>query len=138
MDDEPRQISAAQADEIRRCYEANAKWLTGYASALLGGDRRTHDARGAPEDLVQDTFEAATHAWETLRSLNEAQKRKWLRTTVLRTASRMGKRNQMLHDQLPVIYDPYPIGRTRTWLGVAALIILILSFTLSPVRANGL
>ena len=38
----------------------------------------------------------------------------------------------------PVIYDPYPIGRVRTWLGVAALIILILTFTLSPVRANGL
>jgi len=38
----------------------------------------------------------------------------------------------------PVIYDPYPIGRTRSWLGVAALLILILSFTLSPVRANGL
>jgi len=38
----------------------------------------------------------------------------------------------------PVIYDPYPIGRTRTWLGVAALAILILTFTLSPVRANGL
>jgi len=38
----------------------------------------------------------------------------------------------------PVIYDPNPIGRTRTWLGVAALLILILSFTLSPVRANGL
>jgi len=38
----------------------------------------------------------------------------------------------------PVIYDPYPIGRMRTWLGIAALIILILTFTLSPVRANGL
>lgn len=38
----------------------------------------------------------------------------------------------------PVIYDPYPIGRARTWLGVTALIILILTFTLSPVRANGL
>jgi membrane-associated protease RseP (regulator of RpoE activity) len=38
----------------------------------------------------------------------------------------------------PVIYDPYPIGRRRTWLGIAALVILILSFTLSPVRANGL
>lgn len=38
----------------------------------------------------------------------------------------------------PVIYDPYPIGRARTWLGLVALLILILSFTLSPVRANGL
>jgi membrane-associated protease RseP (regulator of RpoE activity) len=38
----------------------------------------------------------------------------------------------------PVIYDPYPIGRRRTWLGAAALAILILTFTLSPVKANGL
>jgi len=38
----------------------------------------------------------------------------------------------------PVIYDPYPIGRARSWLGIAALIILILTFTLSPVRTNGL
>jgi membrane-associated protease RseP (regulator of RpoE activity) len=38
----------------------------------------------------------------------------------------------------PVIYDPYPIGRTRIRVGIAALLILILSFTLSPVRANGL
>jgi hypothetical protein len=37
-----------------------------------------------------------------------------------------------------VIYDPRAIGRTRTWLALAALVILILSFTLSPVRANGL
>ncbi len=34
----------------------------------------------------------------------------------------------------PAIYDPYPIGRARVWLGIAALLILILSFTLSPVR----
>ena len=33
----------------------------------------------------------------------------------------------------PVVYDPYPIGRTRTWLGIAALVILIVSFTVSPV-----
>jgi membrane-associated protease RseP (regulator of RpoE activity) len=38
----------------------------------------------------------------------------------------------------PVIYDPYPVGRMRTWLAAAALVILMLSFTLSPVRANGL
>ena len=37
----------------------------------------------------------------------------------------------------PAIYDPYPIGRMRTWLGIAALVIFILSFTVSPVRPNG-
>jgi membrane-associated protease RseP (regulator of RpoE activity) len=34
----------------------------------------------------------------------------------------------------PSIYDPRPIGRARSWLGFAALVILILSFTPYPVR----
>jgi Zn-dependent protease len=38
----------------------------------------------------------------------------------------------------PAIHDPYPIGRARAWLGIAALVILVLSFTVSPVRPNGL
>ena len=38
----------------------------------------------------------------------------------------------------PAIYDPYPVGRARTWLGLAALAIFILSFTVTPVRTNGL
>jgi membrane-associated protease RseP (regulator of RpoE activity) len=38
----------------------------------------------------------------------------------------------------PPLFDRRPIGRARTWLGIAALIILILSFTASPVRTTGL
>ena len=38
----------------------------------------------------------------------------------------------------PAIYDPYPVGRARNWLGLAALVIFILSFTVTPVRTNGL
>lgn len=38
----------------------------------------------------------------------------------------------------PPLFDPRPIGRARSWLGIAALIILILSFTASPVRTTGL
>jgi membrane-associated protease RseP (regulator of RpoE activity) len=38
----------------------------------------------------------------------------------------------------PAIYDPRPIGRFRAWLGFAALVIFILSFTVSPARTNGL
>jgi len=37
----------------------------------------------------------------------------------------------------PSIYDPTPIGRTRTWLGIVALVIFILSFTVSPIRTAG-
>ena len=38
----------------------------------------------------------------------------------------------------PAIFDPSPVGRVRTWLGIAALIILILSFTPTPIRTAGL
>ena len=38
----------------------------------------------------------------------------------------------------PVIYDHRPAGRLRTWLGLAALAIFILSFTVSPAQTNGL
>src|SRR5579862_9748719 len=37
----------------------------------------------------------------------------------------------------PAIFDPSPVGRVRTWLGIAALIILILSFTPTPIRTAG-
>jgi membrane-associated protease RseP (regulator of RpoE activity) len=38
----------------------------------------------------------------------------------------------------PAIYDLTPLGRTRSWLGFAALIIFLLSFTLAPIRTSGL
>jgi membrane-associated protease RseP (regulator of RpoE activity) len=37
----------------------------------------------------------------------------------------------------PAIVDPSPVGRTRTWLGVLALAIFILSFTAAPIRTAG-
>jgi len=38
----------------------------------------------------------------------------------------------------PAIFDPNTVGRTRTWLAVAALIVFLLSFTFAPVRTAGL
>ena len=38
----------------------------------------------------------------------------------------------------PAIVDPNPVGRTRTWLAIMALAILILSFTAAPIRGAGL
>lgn len=37
----------------------------------------------------------------------------------------------------PALYDPRPIGQTRVRLGWAALLILLLSFTISPVQTPG-
>jgi len=38
----------------------------------------------------------------------------------------------------PAIVDPSPVGRTRSWLGILALVIFILSFTAAPIRTAGL
>jgi membrane-associated protease RseP (regulator of RpoE activity) len=38
----------------------------------------------------------------------------------------------------PVIVDPLPLSPRRRWLGLAALVIFILSFTLAPIRTTGL
>ena len=38
----------------------------------------------------------------------------------------------------PTIIDPVPVGRARTWLGLLALLLLILCFTPVPVRPSGL
>jgi membrane-associated protease RseP (regulator of RpoE activity) len=38
----------------------------------------------------------------------------------------------------PAIVDPGRLSRTRQWLGLAALIIFILTFTLAPIRTAGL
>ncbi|HEY1754719.1 MAG TPA: site-2 protease family protein [Bryobacteraceae bacterium] len=36
----------------------------------------------------------------------------------------------------PSIVDPAPLGRTRYWLGVAALVMFLLSFTAAPIRGS--
>ena len=38
----------------------------------------------------------------------------------------------------PMIVDTAPLGRTRGWLAVLALAILILCFTPAPIRSGGL
>jgi Zn-dependent protease len=38
----------------------------------------------------------------------------------------------------PVIIDPSKLSPTRRWLGLAALIIFLLTFTLAPIRTSGL
>ena len=36
----------------------------------------------------------------------------------------------------PSIVDPVPVGRTRAWLGFAALVMFLLSFTAAPIRGS--
>jgi RNA polymerase sigma factor (sigma-70 family) len=102
--DEGARIPEKHAAEVERFYEANSRWLYGYARFLTGRDWSPVDRRATAEDLVQEAFSAAACAWGTLRVLAEGQQRAWLRTTVSRMASSVNWRHQKLRDLLPEIY----------------------------------
>jgi RNA polymerase sigma factor (sigma-70 family) len=76
------QIPERYDAEITRFFKAHAPWLFGHACLRTSRDRELAASRELAADLVQDTFEAAALAWETLRKLNEVQQRAWLRTTL--------------------------------------------------------
>jgi DNA-directed RNA polymerase specialized sigma24 family protein len=109
--EDDRKILAHHAAEIARFYTVHAGWLFGYARLRVEGDRE-HAA-----DLVQDTFEAATLAWETVRKLAPAQHRVWLRTTLSHKVSSHVRRRMALRRRQPALHDryqapnPIPSGR---------------------------
>ncbi len=73
MDDsgEPR-IPQRHIAELTDFFAAHDQWLFGHACVRTRGDREL------AADLVQDTFEAAARAWETLRGHAGGRQRAWL------------------------------------------------------------
>ena len=69
-------LSADSRDELTAFFNDYAAQLFGYASWL------TQCETPLAEDLVQDAFQAAAHAWQYLRTLREGQRKQWLRTTL--------------------------------------------------------
>ena len=89
------QIPKDHAEELADCFVAYARGLFGYACALTRGDQALAD------DLVQSTFVAAARQWPTVRCLCEAQRLRWLQTTVGYLAVSGFRRNGALGDRLP-------------------------------------
>jgi RNA polymerase sigma-70 factor, ECF subfamily len=88
-------IPKDHAEELGDCFAAYARGLFGYACALTRGDRALAD------DLVQSTFVAAARQWSTLRCLYDAQRLRWLQTTVGHLAISGFRHNGALDDRLP-------------------------------------
>lgn len=84
MGDDGVKIPDSYVGEVARFFEAHVRWRFGHACVRTSRDRELAASRELAADLVQDTFEAAALAWETLRELTEAQQRAWLRTTLSR------------------------------------------------------
>jgi RNA polymerase sigma factor (sigma-70 family) len=105
--DDDTKIPAQYADEVACFYEAHARWLFGHACLRTQHDRELAAARELAADLVQDTFEAAALAWETLRSLAPAQQRAWLRTTLSHKETSHFRRRVAFRRKQPELYRKY-------------------------------
>jgi RNA polymerase sigma-70 factor, ECF subfamily len=88
-------IPKDHAEELADCFAAYAAGLFGYACALTRGDHALAD------DLVQSAFMVAARQWSTMRCLRDAQRLRWLQTTVANLAVSMFRRNQAFGDRLP-------------------------------------
>src|ERR1700685_71360 len=89
------QIPKDHADELADCFAACAPGLFGYACALTRGDRALAD------DLGQSAFIAAARPWPTVRDLHEAQRLRWLHTTIGNLAISVFRRHEAFGDRLP-------------------------------------
>lgn len=77
MDDDGEvKIPGWHVAELTEFFAAHDRWLFGHACARTRGDREL------AADLVQDTFEAAARAWETLRGQPGRRQRAWLLATL--------------------------------------------------------
>jgi RNA polymerase sigma-70 factor, ECF subfamily len=88
-------IPKDHAEELGDCFAAHARGLFGYACALTRGDHALAD------DLVQSAFMAAARQWSTMRCLRDAQRLRWLQTTVGHLAISGFRRNEAFGDRLP-------------------------------------
>ena len=76
MEDGEVKIPEWHVAELADFFTAHDRWLFGHACARTRGDGEL------AADLVQDTFEAAARAWDTLRAHPGNRQRAWLLSTL--------------------------------------------------------
>lgn len=94
-------IPKDHAEEVADCFAVHAPGLFGYACVLTRGDGALAD------DLVQSAFMEAARQWSTMRCLREAQRVRWLQTTVSYQAISMFRRRNSLRECLPRLEAAY-------------------------------
>jgi RNA polymerase sigma factor (sigma-70 family) len=95
------EIPRRYKEPITLFFEANSGWVFGHAFVRTGGDRER------AEDLVQDTFMAASRAWRTLRKLTEKQQRAWLCRTLANIDISDFRKRQLFRRNQPELYRRY-------------------------------
>lgn len=107
MGDDDTKIPEHHAVEVADFFDANSKWLFGHARLRTSRDRELAASREFAADLVQDVFEAAARAWETLRELKPVQQRAWLRATLRHMDTSDFRRRVAFRRRQPDLYDRY-------------------------------
>lgn len=121
-DEEGRKVPEQYAAELACFHEAHAGWLFGHAYLRTQHDGELAAARELAADLVQDTFEAAAHGWETLRDLAPVQQLVWLRTTLSYKETDHYRRRVVFRRLLPELHRKYQtIERDPEQLALSAL-----------------
>ena len=110
----PRSIPEHYATEVACFFEVHARWLFGHACLRTSRDQALAASQELAADLVQDTFEAAALAWETLRELTEAQQRAWLRTTLSHKETSNFRRRVAFRRKQPELHDRYQTTEADT------------------------
>jgi RNA polymerase sigma factor (sigma-70 family) len=94
-------IPKDHAEEVADCFAVHAPGLFGYACVLTRGDGALAD------DLVQSAFMEAARQWSTMRCLCDAQRVRWLQTTVSYQAISWFRRSSSLRVCLPRLEAAY-------------------------------
>ncbi len=100
-DDGEVRIPLRHVAELSSFFTAHDRWLFGHACVRTRGDREL------AADLVQDTFEAAARAWETLRGRASGRQRAWLLGTLANKDVSEFRRREAFRRRQPDIHARY-------------------------------
>jgi RNA polymerase sigma-70 factor (ECF subfamily) len=100
-DDGEVRIPLRHVAELSSFFAAHDRWLFGHACVRTRGDREL------AADLVQDTFEAAARAWETLRGRAAGRQRAWLLGTLANKDVSEFRRREAFRRRQPDIHARY-------------------------------
>ena len=107
-DDGEVRIPVRHVAELSSFFAAHDRWLFGHAFVRTRGDREL------AADLVQDTFEAAARAWETLRGRADGRQRAWLLGTLANKDVSEFRRREAFRRRQPDIHARYQATEADT------------------------
>jgi RNA polymerase sigma-70 factor (ECF subfamily) len=92
------------------------------------------------EDLVQEAFAAAWKNWRLVRTLHEAQRVKWMHTTLIRLSAAIWERQKQWRDIAPLLSDSdraqAPEPEDAAMAAVSAAVCLRVLTSMTPIERH--